>query len=112
MSTTFEIRDGVGVIKTGETLMVTNAEAFRQAFSKWFPRAGCRQVIGDLELLQQIDSAGLGALVAAAKQIRDAGGDLKFCRMQKRPRMVFELTRSHKVFDIFDTLDEALRASK
>lgn len=112
MSTTFDIREGVGIVKTGETLMVTNAEAFRQSFNQWFAHAGCRNIVVDLDQLQQIDSSGLGALVAAAKQVRDGGGDLKFCRMQKRVRMVFEITRSHKVFDIFDTVEEALSASK
>lgn len=112
MSTSYEMVNGVGVAKVQGTLMVTDAESFRQTFGQWFSHAGCRIVVVDMSQLEQLDSAGLGALVAAAQQVREKGGDLKFAALQKRPRLVFEITRSYKLFDIFDTLEEALKSAK
>jgi len=112
MPASYEMIDAVGVIRLQGKMMVADADEFRQSFKLWFSQSGCRNVVADMEHLEQIDSAGLGVLVAAAQQIREGGGDLKFASLQKRPRMVFEITRSYKVFDIFDTLEEALRASR
>ena len=112
MSVSYENVNGVGVVKLQGTLMVTDAESFRQTFTQWFGHAGCRQVVVNMEHLEQLDSAGLGALVAAAQQVREKGGDLKFAALQKRPRLVFEITRSYKLFDIFDTVAEAVKAAK
>ena len=112
MSVSYEIIDGVGVAKIQGTLMVTDADAFRQSFGQWYPQTNCRNVVVDLGKLEQLDSAGLGALVAAAQQVREKGGDLKFAALQKRPRLVFEITRSYKLFDIFNTVEEALKAAK
>ncbi len=112
MSVSYEIVDGVGVAKVQGTLMVTDAESFRQTFGQWYAHAGSRNVVVDMGQLEQLDSAGLGALVAAAQQVREKGGDLKFATLQKRPRLVFEITRSYKLFDIFDTVAEAVKAAK
>jgi len=38
------------------------------------------------------------------------GGDLKLFGMSKQVRAVFELVRMHRVFDIVDTREDALRA--
>jgi anti-sigma B factor antagonist len=112
MSVTYETVEGVGVVKAQGTLMVTDAEAFRQSFDQWFRGATCRKVVVDMGQLEQLDSAGLGALVAVTQQVRERGGDLTFAALQKRPRLVFEITRFHRVCEIFDTVEEALRAAR
>jgi anti-sigma B factor antagonist len=40
------------------------------------------------------------------------GGDVKLCGMSKQVRAVFELTRMHRIFDIFGTREEAVDAFK
>ena len=112
MLITHEIIEGVGIIRPEGAMMVGDAESFRQSFSQWYPNTNCRFVVVDMARVDQLDSAGLGALVAVAQQVRDKGGDLKFAALQKRPRLVFEITRSYKVFDIFETTEEALRACR
>lgn len=112
MTVSYEVSHGVGVVRIQGPLMVADVDAFRQSFAQWFSQSGCRNVVVDMSKLELLDSAGLGALVAAAQQARERGGDLKFASLQKRPRLVFELTRSYKLFDIFDTLEEALRAAR
>jgi anti-sigma B factor antagonist len=112
MTSTFDLADGVGIVRGKGTLVVTDAEAFRQAFAQWFRDAACKRVVMDLSGVELLDSAGLSALAACAQLARDFGGDLVFAALQKRPRMVFEITRFHRVVEVFDTVDEALRASR
>ena len=63
-----------------------------------------------LRRLRFVDSSGLGAFISCLRKLNAKGGDLKLCGMSKQVRAVFELVRMHRIFDIFDTREEALRA--
>ena len=69
------------------------------------------QLVVNLEAVPFIDSTGLATLVQGMKQCRQLGGDLRLCCLQPPVRMVFELTRLDKAFEIFYTLKDALEAA-
>jgi anti-sigma B factor antagonist len=68
------------------------------------------QVIFDLSQLGFIDSSGLGAFLSCLRHLQARGGDLKLCNMSKSVRGLFELVRMHRLFHIFETQEEAVRA--
>ena len=68
------------------------------------------KVVIDFQRMQFIDSSGLGAILSFLRQVKEKGGDLKLCGMTKQVRSAFELVRMHKIFDIFETKEEAVRA--
>ncbi len=68
------------------------------------------RVVMDFSHLRFIDSSGLGAVLSCLRQLSAKGGDLKLCGMSKQVRSTFELVRMHRVFDIFPTREEAVRA--
>ncbi|MCD8479066.1 MAG: STAS domain-containing protein [Candidatus Cloacimonetes bacterium] len=55
-----------------------------------------------------VDSTGLGTIVACLKSASQGGGDIFIANLQDKPRMVFDITRAHKIFHIFDDLDAAI----
>jgi anti-sigma B factor antagonist len=67
------------------------------------------KVVFDMGRLRFVDSSGLGAILSCLRQVRAAGGDLKLCEMTKAVRTLFELVRMHRIFDIYNTRDEAVR---
>jgi anti-sigma B factor antagonist len=69
-----------------------------------------RKLVIDLSRLRFVDSSGLGAFISCLRKLNAKGGDLKLCGMSKQVRAVFELVRMHRIFDIFGTREEALRA--
>jgi anti-sigma B factor antagonist len=69
-----------------------------------------RNLILDLSHLRFIDSSGLGAMLSCLRQLNATGGDLKLCGMSKAVRAVFELVRMHRIFDIYDTREQAVSA--
>lgn len=69
---------------------------------------GKYQLVIDLTAVRFIDSSGLGALVSGFKNASARDGSLKLCCLQPQVRSMFELTRLHRVFEIFTTLQEAL----
>ena len=69
-------------------------------------RAPCAVV--DLAGVTIIDSSGLGALVAAMKRAREAGGDVALAGMQESVRIIFELTRLDCSFAIAPDVPSAI----
>ena len=62
----------------------------------------------DLSAVRFVDSSGLGALVSGFKNASAREGSLKLCCLQPQVRSMFELTRLHRVFEIFATVEEAV----
>lgn len=112
MNVSCEVRHGTGLVRIAGPLTSGTVEEFRRVFWSWFPQSGCRRVVLDLAAMEALDSTGLGALVGALKLVAEKAGDICVAALQKRPRLVFEITRSYKVFEIFDTVEEALAAAR
>lgn len=69
------------------------------------------RVILDLSLVEFIDSSGLGAVVAAMKQL-ESESRLDLAGLNPAVDKVFRLTRMDTVFDLYATLDDALARSE
>ncbi|PCJ08734.1 MAG: anti-anti-sigma factor [Rhodobacteraceae bacterium] len=104
---------------TGNAQIVTvNAERIDAAIAIQFKEdmrseteSGASRVILDLSEVKFIDSSGLGAIVAAMKQL---GSDRKLDLAGLTPMVdkVFRLTRMDTVFDLYASLNEATAARK
>lgn len=68
------------------------------------------KVVLDLSKLRFIDSSGLGAILSCLRHVTARGGDLKLVGLTSSVRSAFELVRLHRLFDIFATRGEAVRA--
>ena len=68
------------------------------------------KVVFDMSTLRFVDSSGLGALLSCLRQLNSVGGDMNLCGMSKQVRALFELVRMHRIFDIFNTPEEAVRS--
>lgn len=112
MSVVCTKENGIGIISLSGPLTAATVEAFREQLTAWQGgEADVKNFVFDLSAVDFMDSAGLGALIAALKRITERGGDMKLACLQKKPRMVFEITRAYKVFEIFDTVEEAVNAN-
>lgn len=69
-----------------------------------------KQVLFNLQGMEHIDSSGLGVLVSLLQWTNSNGGSLKLCCLQPRPKIVFDITKVYRVFDIHATEAEALAA--
>ncbi len=68
--------------------------------------AGQNSIVVNLGQVGFIDSAALSTLVQAMKRARQSGGDCRLCGLQQSVRIIFELTRLDRAFQIFS--DEAV----
>jgi anti-sigma B factor antagonist len=92
----------------GEDLDASNAADFKRAMAPVVD-ANMHLVI-DLSPLRFVDSSGLGAFISFLRKLTAKGGELKLCGLSKPVRAVFELVRMHRVFEIFPTTEDAVRA--
>lgn len=67
-----------------------------------------KNLLIDLKGMSHIDSSGLGALVSILQQVNAGGGTLKLACLQPRPRIVFDITKVCRIFDIRDSVEDAL----
>ena len=93
------------ILVPGTTLDASSAKDFKAAMAPLLTAGG--KVILDLSQLKFVDSSGLGAMLSCLRQINSVGGDLKLSGMNKPIRALFELVRMHRVFEIFNTREEA-----
>jgi anti-sigma B factor antagonist len=66
-----------------------------------------RLILG-FENVSYVDSSGIGAVVAAAQQVRKRKGDIKLFGMAADIHKVFDLIGASKVLEIFETEQEAM----
>jgi len=66
-----------------------------------------KHVVIDLGAVQHINSAGLGALVAALTTMRKSGGDIRLARVGDNVQNILMITRLVRIFDTYDSVEEA-----
>ena len=107
----------IDIEQSGEIAVVTlQAEHLDASAAEEFKRnmqpildANHKMVL-DMSPLQFVDSAGLGAILSCLRKLSAAEGDLKLCGLTKPVRAIFEISRMHRIFDIFPTRAAAIQA--
>jgi anti-sigma B factor antagonist len=66
------------------------------------------RIVIDLEMVQYMDSSGVGTMVSLKREIERLGGKLMLAGLQPRVRGVFEITQLDRFFVIRATVEEAL----
>ena len=70
---------------------------------------GYNRVALVLDHTEIMDSAGLGGLVDFYTRTNKSGGILVLVRPDKKIRDVLQITKLYTVFDVFDSVEDALR---
>jgi anti-sigma B factor antagonist len=67
-------------------------------------------IIVDLKKVSYIDSSGVATLVEGLQKAGEYSGTLKLTNLQDTVRHVFELSSLDKVFEIYNSTQEALKS--
>jgi anti-sigma B factor antagonist len=65
--------------------------------------AGKKKIVLNMSNIKYIDSAGLGALVAAHVSAKTQGASVRLCNLGQKFHEVLQVTRLLTVFDVYDT---------
>ncbi len=64
-------------------------------------------VLFDLSKMVHIDSSGLGVLVQVLQKVKAGGGKVILAALQPAPKIVFDITKVSRVFEIVPTAADA-----
>ena len=102
----FETENDVLKVTLSGRLVASCSEEFKDTM---FERLkDHKQVLFNLQKMEHVDSSGLGALVSILQWENTNGGTIKLCCLQPRPKIVFDITKVYRIFDIYATEAEAL----
>jgi anti-sigma B factor antagonist len=100
--TSSEVDGVVLVALNGRIILGEESTALREKL-KSLIAAGKKKIVLNMAEIGYIDSAGLGALVAAHLSAKNAGGSIRLCNLGDKFQEVLQLTKMLTVFDVYDT---------
>jgi anti-sigma B factor antagonist len=71
---------------------------------------GKMKIVFNMAEVPYIDSSGLGELIAAHTTARHRGGHLKLIKLSHRVQDLVQLTKVHRVFEVFADEESAVRS--
>jgi anti-sigma B factor antagonist len=102
--------DGVGVVDlAGRIVLGEESNALREQI-KGMLAAGQKKIVLNLNDVTYIDSAGLGALVAAHHSARMQGASLKLAHLGSKFQEILQVTKLLTVFEVHDTEAQAIHS--
>ena len=91
-----------------KALDASNAGALKEELKSTV--AQHKQIVLDVGPVGFVDSSGLGAILSALRQANSLGGDIKLAQLSRPVRVVVELTRMHRIFEIFESVSAAVQS--
>lgn len=107
-----EISDETVLVEAGSTLDFRNADQVHEECNQKI-RSGTRQFIFDFEETDVLDSTGLGAIFKLYRKLSGlTGGEpaIAFAAVGSQVEAALRLTRTGRVFEEYESVDEALAA--
>jgi anti-sigma B factor antagonist len=102
--------NGVTVLElTGRVTLGDGSALLRTKLKECLSQGKTRLVL-DLAEVSYIDSAGLGTLVAGFTSAQNQGATLKLANLTKRFSETLNITKLVTVFDVYDTVEDAVKS--
>lgn len=92
-----------------ERLNMKQARKFQQEVRP-FLQSDRPQLVFDLSQVKQMDAAGVDMLLTCMSEAMRRDGDLKLAGLSPQAAIVLELTRTDRLFEIYDNSTDAVRS--
>jgi len=103
-----EKTNDVTVCKLGGEVNINTSPQLRKAFDDIIRRED-KKVLVDFSGVSYIDSSGLATLIEMFQRLKKIGGRLRFACLDAKVKNIFEITKLHKLFEIFENCETALK---
>jgi anti-sigma B factor antagonist len=100
-----QVDDVTVLVLAGQMLLDDGDLLFRRHVDALL-KSGRLKILVDLADVTQIDSSGVGMMVAQQKLVQHNGGDIRLLRLNSRGQRLFGLLKLRTTFETYD--DEAL----
>ena len=100
---------GVEVIELDDSVDLYSVPEIKK-FCKELLRKESKRIVISMEKLKFIDSSGLGMLVNISHECKQGNVGLKLASISPEVEKIFSLTKMQNNFEIFGTINEAIRS--
>lgn len=107
MEVTSRIKDGILIVALSGNFLPGEEDLVGDTLKELISPQTCKVVV-DMESVSSVTSQGLAMLILALKTALKLGGDVVLCSLQRSIAELFELTRFHKVFEIYPSESQAI----
>ncbi len=107
MAIEVEHKEGVTVVRLQHELTLGLEGEFKDALVELASKNNVNVVL-DMTRVDFVDSAGLGMLIWALKNMRQRKGDVRVFGVAKQVMALFDITNMDRVFQMFDSEDDAV----
>lgn len=73
---------------------------------------GFTKIVLDMGQVKWVNSAGLGALIAAMTSVKNKNGEMKLARVTDKVESLFAITQLIKVFKTYESVERAVASFK
>lgn len=102
--------DGVAVVWLDGRVVLGEETGLLRDKVKSLIAEGNKKVILNMNNVTLIDSAGLGALVAAYTSTKSGGASLRLCHLGTKFNELLQITRLITIFEVYKTQEEAINS--
>ncbi|MFA6282193.1 MAG: STAS domain-containing protein [Candidatus Omnitrophota bacterium] len=101
-----ESKNDITICRIDGDININTSPQLRKAFEE-FVQKNIKKIIVDFSAVKYIDSSGLATFIELLQRLKKTGGCFRICNMDQKVKNVFEVTKLHKIFEIFDTQSAA-----
>ncbi|TKJ42272.1 anti-anti-sigma factor [candidate division LCP-89 bacterium B3_LCP] len=105
-----EFKDGAVFHMGGRVMFETDSSTFQQKLSEMLDHDK-KWVVIDLSQVVAMSSTGLGILIAAHRTITEKNCSFKLAKLSEKVRSIIQITRLDTIFEIFESVDDAMAES-
>jgi anti-sigma B factor antagonist len=102
--------NGVTVVELAGRVTLGEGSSLLRTKLKELLSQGKTRLVLDLAEVTYVDSAGLGTLVAGYTSAQNQGANLKLANLTKRFHEQLNITKLVTVFDVYDTVQDAVKS--
>lgn len=99
----------VVVKRVPERMNLRQARQFQQEVRPFF-KIDRPQIVFDLSAVRLLDAAGIDMLLECMTEASRRDGDLKLANVSAQAAVVLELTRTDRLFEIYETATDAVKS--
>lgn len=99
----------VVVKRVPERLNMRQARLFQQEVRPFF-KSDRPQIVFDMAAVRHLDAAGIDMLLQCMAEAARRDGDLKLASLSPHAAVVLELTRTDRLFEIYETATDAVKS--
>jgi len=103
-----KIHDDVGIIVLQKKMMGSPETTQLYEEVSYLLSKDIKKIVLDLKDVAWMNSMGVGAVMRCYTTVRNNDGDLYLARLTEKTSHVFMITHLVKIFNIFDSVEEAI----